>query len=146
MTKRSWRPMIMPDRRSFLKHAIRRIVIVSGALLIVSAAVSCKESKQVEQLRWLYTAVPEEAFHDDLKSGSLRFFVVYGYASEILGVGKLQHERCYPKIELTPIEGTSDAIESDEHMKLNLRARDFTRAYNLLMREHLDRSGRTTCP
>ena len=114
---------------------------MSALLLLLGCAAgsdSTNESDSVEKLAWLDDADAEEVFRSDLRSNRLRFFVVEGYTSEIPGVGRMRHLRCYHRVALTTIEGTSDAIESPEHRRLNQLARDFAATYNGLTRAAID--------
>ncbi len=101
------------------------------------------EREQLEKLQWLRTADAEVAFKKDLKASRIRFYQYYGYASLTPVVG---FDPCYSQVEVTPIEGTGDVIASDKHLFLIERARRFATQYNLLMKDHIDRSGLRSCP
>lgn len=127
---------------------MRVILITLGVSIFVGTFllyVSGTFSTQVQMLRWLDNANAEITFQNDLRSKRLRFFVVYGITTFIPSVGKINHERCYKGIELTTIEGTSDAYQSPEHRRLTELAYKFAKSYNLLMKAYIDRQRDYSC-
>src|SRR5439155_7498039 len=104
------------------------------------------EPSEISQLQWLDKTNAPAEFKADVSKGQLRFYVVHGYAAEILGIGWLNYQRCYAKhIGTQPIEGTSDHLKSEEHLRLNTLARRFSKDYNLMVRDHLLKIGKTDC-
>ena len=116
-----------------------------GLSILVLGQGCAAGGQEVEWLRWLEDADAEQVFRSDQGAQRVRFFVVYGYAREMPGVGETEFARCYSGVEVTVIEGTSDALVNEEHRRLNQKARDFAEAYNTIMREELVRTGRTSC-
>lgn len=100
---------------------------------------------------WLNTTSAVDVFQADVKVDRFRFFFVYGLVRSIVGISESVYDnekvyqRCYANVKLTLIKGTSDGIESDEHIRLVELARNFAGQYNKLMRSHLDRISGKTC-
>jgi len=93
------------------------------------------DSPGVRSLRWLDSADPHRDLNDSLARGDTRFVGVYGYTTVIPGVersGAFRHGVRY-------LRGTSDALESREHARLNRLAFEYARRYNQMLAEHLKR-------
>ncbi|MDH3380557.1 MAG: hypothetical protein OER87_19305 [Gammaproteobacteria bacterium] len=104
------------------------------------------DASPVEQLKWLQTTSVEQAFKRDRGAGKQRFYVIFGYSQEIVGIGNLNYSRCYRGVELVVMRGTSDTPESEEHSRLIDLAYAFADEYNRLMQQHIDSQGGRTCP
>lgn len=99
------------------------------------------------QLKWLDSTTAEQSFRKDRDAKKYRFYVVYGYSPDIVGIGNLTYSRCYRGVvELVSIEGTNDALINEEHKRLNDLAEVFAGEYNRLMQQHVDSLGLRTCP
>jgi hypothetical protein len=84
---------------------------------------------------------------DDIHAGHLRFFSICGFSCNIVGLGDLNHARCYSAAaSVQAIEGTSDVIRSSRHGELVRKADDFATEYNQLLAQRLDALGKRTCP
>jgi hypothetical protein len=89
------------------------------------------------QLAWVEDANAEKMVARDTMQGIFRFFSVCGYACSVPGVGNTNAELCYSKAVVQVIEGTGDVIRSDEEERLNVKAREFAKRYNLLVKSYL---------
>jgi hypothetical protein len=65
-----------------------------------------------------------------LRAGDKRFVCVFGYAATAPGVSQAD-EVTVQRRGMKCIEGTSDALESDEHERLIGKATNYARSYNL---------------
>ena len=54
----------------------------------------------------------------DLAHQRYRFFSVCGYSCQVVGVGSINVQRCYPTTTVEIMEGTSDVILSEEQERL----------------------------
>ena len=101
----------------------------------------------IEQLKWLESASAEQSFRKDRDANKYRFYVVYGYSRDIVGIGSLTFSRCYRGVvELVTIEGTGDVLINEEYKRLNDLANAFASEYNQLMQQHIDSLDRRKCP
>ena len=129
----------------------RRLAVLLMCLFAVLGSCDSNtpwEREQLEKLQWLRTADAEAAFKKDQKASRIRFYQIYGFTLITPGIDidvRIPGS-CYHWVETMPIEGTSDALFSDEHFYLVKRARRFARKYNLLMKDHIDRAGLRSCP
>ncbi|MDH3910091.1 MAG: hypothetical protein OEU09_02265 [Rhodospirillales bacterium] len=124
-------------------HLVRRIARPFLFLACVAATATC--ASPPDELRWVESADAEEVFRSDVKAARFKFYGVYEYSLMFPGINEFNHSRCYRDIERVPIEGTSDALVSLEHLRLNRLASDFAEQYNLLMKDYLDREGIGPC-
>jgi hypothetical protein len=111
---------------------------IIGALLILSAC-------EPEQLAWIDHANAEKMAARDIAEGKFRFFSVCGVACGVPGAGNMNAKLCYSKAVVQVIEGTSDGYESDEELRLNIKANDFATRYNLQMVSHLKSANLSLC-
>jgi hypothetical protein len=109
------------------------IVILISILLISGCEKSDSEvhlEKVHEVMGWLYDANPHQDVQVAIENGDFRFMGVYGYSIVVprIDIKCLDYEK-----DINPIKGTSDAIESYEHAKLNAIAQVYAEAYNRRM-------------
>jgi outer membrane lipoprotein LolB len=75
---------------------------------------------------------PKKDLDDNLRLGDVRFKSVCGYVCTSPGVGdEYYYHANYYGTDV--IEGTSDAIEGDEHLKLIEKATQYAEEYNRLL-------------
>ncbi|CAB5116110.1 hypothetical protein D3OALGA1CA_2285 [Olavius algarvensis associated proteobacterium Delta 3] len=124
-------------------------ILVLLILLTCTVATACEavaEISPIEQLKWLESTSGAQSFQTDRDAGILRFYVTFGYARKIPGIGNVTHSRCYQGIKLIAIGGTTDTPMSEKHSRLIDLADSFAREYNLLMKQYIDSIGVGTCP
>ena len=88
------------------------------------------------QARKLESADVEAEVSTAIAMGDCRFVGVYGLGLSVPGVPDY-HERYKATHGLRIIENTSDAIESDSHMRLQRAARAYAKRYNLALLQKL---------
>ena len=124
----------------------KRIIIAFLLGLVpayASYAMSPQEKQEVTKLQWLYDADAKAFFEKDIKASRIRFFQYYGFTSVTPVVGD---DPCYSWVEISPIEGTGDAILGSKHFDLIKRAQRFATEYNRLVKDHIDRAELRSCP
>ena len=124
---------------------MKLIVILISMLLISSCEKSDSETqleKVQEVMGWLYEANPEHDVQVAIENGDFRFMGVYGYSIVVPRIDTkcLDYEK-----DINPIKGTSDAIESYEHAKLNAIARVYAGEYNFRMRIYKEENTEFKC-
>lgn len=102
-----------------------------------------KEPDHVAQLKWLDSADPDKMLQSDIKAGNFGFFVVCGFGCGAFGVAS--PVQCYPLAKRQRMEGTADALESDEDGRYQEKAMRFAIRYNVQLAEYLSKHGMTDC-
>ncbi len=120
------------------------ILVALGLFVLVQGGNALPENEPITR-RSLFYADAEATFQNDIMSDKTRFIIVFGFASEIIGVGWETYGRCYNGVELVPVVDTSDAVGDGKGLIGNGRERKFIETYNGLMREHLDRMSGVSC-
>ncbi|HEY3859406.1 MAG TPA: hypothetical protein VGM47_07330 [Gammaproteobacteria bacterium] len=104
-----------------------------------------KEPDHVTQLKWLDSADVDKMFQADIKAGIYRFYVTCGLSCQADGVGNIDAIQCYPIAKFKEIEGTADAIESEEDGLYQEKATHFALRYNIQLAEYLSKHNMTEC-
>lgn len=144
------RPYKKPFKRKEYNVMVKICYVLLSLLVLFSTINVCVKASDnhdpVLQLQWLDDTNASEAFAKDVKAGKLRFYAVYGYSKTIVGIGWLNYERCYAKhISLETIKGTSDYCINMEHFRLNKKAWNFSKQYNVMMRDYLGEHELSDC-
>jgi hypothetical protein len=111
-------------------HSARHLIL---SLFMVGAVVSCSaapDSASVAKLRWLEHADPIVDAQNALASKDHRLVGVYGYTLSAPGIETSQQRTYQERYGIRPIEGTSDALESEEHERLVRKATEYAERYN----------------
>lgn len=95
-----------------------------------------KSSDAFADLRRLEHADVQKDFNTAVKAKDFRFLGVLGFTVELPGIEKDQ-ERLKTAYGIKVIEGTSDAITSPEHRRLQDTAIEYARKYNRLLLMHI---------
>ena len=107
---------------------------VNGLLIaVIIAGFGCADrapGEYVEKMLWLEGANPEVDARKHAKQGSCFVYGAYGYTIEIPGVPVDDWPAFYENAVIRMIEGTSDVIESEEHLRLNNLARQYASRFN----------------
>jgi len=99
---------------------------------IMSHGCSEKGSKYADQIKALESANVTAEVEDAVSKGDLRFVGVMGVGLIVPGVPDY-YEKYAAKYEVRVIENTSDAIESEEHRRLQEVAYRYAEEYNRLL-------------
>jgi hypothetical protein len=112
-----------------------------AAMLLLTACT------RADPLDWIDHADPARMAKQDIAAGRFRFFSICGYACELPGVGEMTYFRCYAgSANIDTVDGTSDVIRSDRHLRLQNKSLTLASEYNRLIARKLDELGKRTCP
>jgi hypothetical protein len=115
------------------KHLLILLVVL-GALIACRAS---QDSASVAKLRWVEYADPIVDAQNALASNDHRLVGVYGYVVSIPGLDISQWPDYQQRYGLRPIEGTSDALEGEEHARLVRKATEYAERYNRHVLRHV---------
>lgn len=108
--------------------------------VLLSALFACRvtpDSASVAKLRWVEHADPIVDAQNALASNDHRLVGVYGYVVSIPGVEMSQWLTYQQRYGLRAIEGTSDALEGEEHARLVRKATEYAEHYNKHVLTHV---------
>jgi len=87
-----------------------------------------------QELRWLYSAIPQVDVNSAIAREDFRFRSINGVGAVVPGI----YINCLDRAtQINPIKGTSDVNESREHEKLNKLAVKYAKSYNTKMLKHI---------
>ena len=105
------------------------------ALFIIGCATqSGGMDPYVQKLQWLDAADPQTDAQQALKKGDLRLLGLATHSVNIPGVVKEETLKYETKCGVQLIEGISDVIRSDEHLRLMQKARSYALQYNAIIK------------
>ena len=100
-------------------------------------------ARAVPALRETLRASPQEQAARAIGANDLRYFEWYGFASAVPGI---RSQECARQANIIkPLEGTSDALCSEEHRDLYKRSYAYAEAYNQHMALERKARGLTIC-
>ena len=109
---------------------LRSLVTISFIFFSFCATAQEQKVDQVAKLKWLDSANPVLDAKKAIKKGDYRLRAIFGYAVKVPGIDQGKYED-YKKIYgFNPIEGTSDALVSSEHVRLQHLASEYALKYN----------------
>ena len=115
-----------------MKHFV---VIIFLALVIAGCASgSGNVDPYVQQLQWLDAADPQTDAQQALKKGDFRLLGLATRSVNIPGVAKEESLKYELKCGVQLIEGISDVVRSDEHLRLMQKARSYALKYNAIIK------------
>jgi len=115
-------------------------------LAMIFAVSGAAFADPVQELAWLKSADYRADFQRQVDAGSFTFRGVSGLGYFVPGVSEEELRMCFAGIaDSKNIEGTSDALESEEHARLNDLAQQYALRLNHLVRAYLVASGRSHC-
>jgi hypothetical protein len=91
----------------------------------------------VKQLQWVENADPVADAKKAVDRSEFTFLGVYGFTWTIPGIDESKKFELRKKYGLKIIEGTSDAVQGDEHTRLQGLATEYAKKYNLYLLEHI---------
>ncbi len=105
-------------------------------LLTACATASDPIDPYVQKLQWLDAADPQADANQAVKQNDLRLLGLATRAVNIPSIKKEDllkyEERCGVQL----IEGISDVVRSDEHLRLMQKARSYALQYNAIIKTH----------
>lgn len=88
----------------------------------------------VQKLQWLDAADPQKDAQQAIKKGDLRLLGLATKALHIPGVNKEDSYRYEKECGVQLIDGISDVVRSDEHLRLMQKARSYALKYNAIIK------------
>src|SRR5437667_7504755 len=102
--------------------------------LAISAMLLLTACTLADPLDWIDHADPARMAKQDIAAGRFRFLSICGYACELPGVGGMTYFRCYSgSASIDTVDGTSDVIRSDRHLRLQNKSLTLASEYNHLV-------------
>ena len=111
------------------------ILITILALVMTGCALqSGNMDPNVLKLQWLDAADPQTDAKQALKKGDFRLLGLATHSVNIPGVVKEESLKYEMKCGVQLIEGISDVVRSDEHLRLMQKARSYALQYNAIIK------------
>ena len=115
---------------------------ITGLLVIVTSTFwlnACSTPRPtvdpyVQKLQWLDAADPQADAAQAIKIGDLRLLGLATRAVNIPGIDEKQRYRYEQACGVQLIEGISDVVRSDEHLRLMQKARSYALKYNAIIK------------
>ena len=110
-------------------------------LVLCSFASACATSSEpldpyVQKLQWLDAADPQADAEQAVKINDLRLLGLATRSVNIPGVTKEETLKYEESCGVQLIEGISDVVRSDEHLRLMQKARSYALKYNAIIKLH----------
>ena len=121
---------------------MRRLTVFSILTpLLCSLLAGCASSSgpvdpYVQKLQWLDAADPQADANQAVKQGDLRLLGLATRSVNIPGVTKDETLKYEESCGVQLIEGISDVVRSDEHLRLMQKARSYALKYNAVIKQH----------
>jgi hypothetical protein len=90
----------------------------------------------VQKLQWLDAADPQADANQAVKQNDLRLLGLATRSVNIPGVGEEDMLKYEESCGVQLIEGISDVVRSDEHLRLMQKARSYALKYNAIIKIH----------
>ncbi len=119
--------------RSFKLNLIVIALIAGGISACASAG---KIDPYVQKLQWLETADPQADARQAVKQNDLRLLGLATRSVNIPGIDAGQMAQYEQSCGVQLIEGVSDVVRSDEHLRLMQKARSYALQYNAIIKTH----------
>jgi hypothetical protein len=113
------------------------VVIAVSCLLLASCATSSSEIEPyVQKLQWLDAADPQADANQAVKKNDFRLLGLATRTVNIPGISKEDSLKYEESCGVQLIEGISDVVRSDEHLRLMQKARSYALKYNAIVKTH----------
>ena len=113
---------------------MKLLVLVSLLTLAVLSCASTPKDPYVQKLQWLDAADPQTDAQEAIKKGDLRLLGLATRSVNIPGVSEEDTLAYETKCGVQLIEGISDVVRSDEHLRLMQKARSYALSYNAIIK------------
>jgi len=114
---------------------LNAIVVLCTASLAACAS-SGNIDPYVQKLQWLDTADPQADANQAVKQNDLRLLGLATRSVNIPGVAADEVIKYEESCGVQLIEGISDVVRSDEHLRLMQKARAYALQYNAIIKTH----------
>ena len=113
--------------------------MVAAALMVLQTG--CASTAEpidpyVQQLQWLDSADPQADANQAVKQNDLRLLGLATRSVNIPGIKKENLLKYEESCGVQLIEGISDVVRSDEHLRLMQKARSYALKYNAVIKLH----------
>lgn len=88
----------------------------------------------VQKLQWLDAADPQNDAKQAIKVGDLRLLGLATRSLNIPGISKEESYKYEEKCGVQLIDGVTDVVRSDEHLRLMQKARSYALKYNAIIK------------
>ncbi|MCP4392361.1 MAG: hypothetical protein GY802_28985 [Gammaproteobacteria bacterium] len=136
----SWAPSTRHYRDGFALMRLFRIypvVIAASCFLLASCATSSGTiDPYVQKLQWLNAADPQADANQAVKTKDFRLLGLATRSVNIPGISKDESLKYEESCGVQLIEGISDVVRSDEHLRLMQKARSYALKYNAIIKMH----------
>jgi hypothetical protein len=119
-----------------LSFKFNAVVIALCAVLLAACATSGDIDPYVQKLQWLDTADPQADARQAVKQNDLRLLGLATRSVNIPGVVADEVVQYEQSCGVQLIEGISDVVRSDEHLRLMQKARAYALQYNAIIKTH----------
>ena len=111
------------------------VSIILLSLLVTGCATGSGDvDPYVKQLQWLDAADPQNDAQQALKKGDFRLLGLATHSVNIPGVSNEESLKYELKCGVQLIDGISDVVRSDEHLRLMQKARSYALKYNAIIK------------
>ncbi len=110
------------------------LIVASGAALPACSTTGKPIDPYVQKLQWLDAADPQADANQAIKKNDLRLLGLATRAVVIPGVAKKDALKYEQHCGVQLIEGISDVVRSDEHLRLMQKARSYALQYNAVIK------------
>jgi|GEM_PF-488485 len=111
------------------------VSIILLSLLVTGCATGSGDvDPYVKQLQWLDAADPQTDAQQALKKGDFRLLGLATRSVTIPGIAKEEMLKYELKCGVQLIDGISDVVRSDEHLRLMQKARSYALQYNAIIK------------
>lgn len=111
------------------------LLIMPILLTLIGCGINAKTiDPYVQKLQWLDAADPQNDARQAIKIGDLRLLGIATRTLSIPGVEKDDSYNYEQKCGVQLIDGVSDVVRSDEHLRLMQKARSYALKYNAIIK------------
>lgn len=124
-------------RKSVVYDISMKTILLSGVFFLFLSA--CANSSMaidpnVQKLQWLDAADPQTDAQQAIKKGDLRLLGLATRSVNIPGVSAEETYKYENACGVQLIDGISDVVRSDEHLRLMQKARSYALKYNAIIK------------
>jgi hypothetical protein len=113
---------------------MKNIFLISLLVIALTGCASTPEDPYVQKLQWLDAADPQNDAQEAIKKGDLRLLGLAARTINIPGVSNEDSLKYESKCGVQLIDGFSDVVRSDEHLRLMNKARSYALSYNAIIK------------
>jgi len=124
--------------RKFPSLTPKTLLIAASLLALTSGCASTAGpiDPYVQQLQWLDAADPQADANQAVKQNDTRLLGLATRSVSIPGIDKKDLLKYEEACGVQLIEGISDVVRSDEHLRLMQKARSYALQYNAIIKLH----------